>query len=132
MFFQNINYLVVIVATIVGMIAGFVWYAPWAFGKIWMKAKGSMLEKPKKSVWVGMVISTFITAFILAVLFNSLVIIGFWGIVCTAFLLWLGFALPIKLGDYYFGGESLTIFLLSVGQELFVLVLMSLLIGIFG
>lgn len=132
MFFQNINYWVVIIATIVGMIVGFVWYAPWAFGKLWMKSKGTPSEKPKPSVWVGMTISTLVTAFILAVLFNSLVIVSFWGIILSAFLLWLGFVVPMKLGDYYFGDDNFTFFLLSVGHELAVLVVMSVIIGVFG
>ncbi|MDO8579577.1 MAG: DUF1761 domain-containing protein [bacterium] len=132
MFFQNINYWIIITASIVGMIVGFIWYAPWAFGKLWMKSKNTPIEKPKTSVWIGMTISTFITAFVLAALFNSLVIVSFWGLVLTAFLLWIGFTVPMKLGDYYFGTDSFTFFLLSVGHELALLTVMSLIIGIFG
>ncbi|HEY4500291.1 MAG TPA: DUF1761 domain-containing protein [Candidatus Paceibacterota bacterium] len=132
MFFQNINYWIVITATIVGMIVGFIWYAPWAFGKLWIKSKSAPAEKPKTSTWIGMTISTLITAFVLATLFNSLIIVSLWGLVLTAFLLWVGFAVPMKLGDYYFGGDSFTFFLLSVGHELVLLIVMSLIIGIFG
>ncbi|MEK7607623.1 MAG: DUF1761 domain-containing protein [Patescibacteria group bacterium] len=140
MFFQNINYWVIIVATIAGMIVGFVWYAPWAFGKLWLRLKSKTEEnshdkkqdKPKASVWIGMTISTLVTAFILAVLFNSLVIVSFWSIILSAFLLWIGFAVPMKLGDYCFGDDSFILFLISVGHELAVLAAMSIIIGIFG
>ncbi|MEK7163420.1 MAG: DUF1761 domain-containing protein [Patescibacteria group bacterium] len=140
MFFQNINYWVVIAAAIIGMIVGFLWHAPWAFGPLWMKSKGWTEEsmRAKKAgksmapVWVGMTAVTFITAFVIAAIFNSLVVVSFWGIILTAFLLWIGFAVPMKLADYYFGGDNFVFFLLSVGHELAVLIVMSAIIGIFG
>ncbi len=131
MFFQNINYWVVVVATVVGMIVGFIWYAPWAFGRLLAKSKQMPAEKPRARTWIGMTVSTFVTAFVLAALFNSLVIVGFWGLILAALLLWLGFAVPMKLGDYYFGGDSLAFFLISVGHELAVVVVMSIIVGIF-
>ncbi len=35
-----VNYLAVLVAAIVGMVVGFIWYSPKVFGKMWMKLSG--------------------------------------------------------------------------------------------
>jgi hypothetical protein len=79
-----------------------------------------------------MTLGTLARAFVIAVVFNSLVIVGLGGIVCAAVLLWLGFSVVTKLGDYLFGGDTFTFFLLSIGHDLVVTVVMSLIIGIFG
>jgi hypothetical protein len=140
MFFSNINYVVIIIATFLGMAVGFIWYAPWAFGKLWMKSKGltteSMTEstksKPMWPMYLATTIGTFATAFVLSVLFNSLVVIGFWGIVSVGFLLWLGFIAPAKLNDHLYGGESITYVLITAGHLLVATVVMAFVIGIFG
>ncbi len=140
MFIGNINVWVLLLATFVGMSVGFVWYAPWAFGKLWLQSKGWSDEtlrnkkegKPMWPVFLASTIATLITALVLAVLFNSLVILGIWNMTFAAVLLWIGLIVPVKLGDYLFGGDTFTFFLIAIGHYLVSTVLMSLIIGIFG
>ena len=141
MFFSNINYWVVVAATVAGMVVGFVWYAPWAFGKLWIRSKGwsdeeiARKQALKKSMWKqfsAMTVGTFLTAFALAALFHSLVVVSMGGMLVVALTVWLGFSVPLKLGDYLFGGDTLAAFLLSIGQERGASALMSLIVGIFG
>lgn len=140
MFFSNINFLVVAVAALVGMFIGFTWYSPWAFGKIWLKAKGwnnddTKEKKQQKSmvpVYVMTFISTFITAFVIAALFNSLLVISIQGIILTGLLLSIGFMVPVKFADYQFAGDSLKLFFINAGYWVVEAVVMSLIIGIFG
>ncbi len=140
MFFQNINYVTVVIAAILGMVVGYIWYSPWAFGKLWMKSKGwteeSMREASKgksmASSYALMTLSTLVTAFILAALFNSLVVTSIVGMIVVALCVWIGFIVPTKLGDLLFGGDTRTFFLISIGHGLVVAVVMSLVIGIWG
>lgn len=140
MFFLGINYVVVVIAALVGMVIGYVWYSPWAFGKLWLKSKGWSDEtlrakkegKSMAPVFALMTLGTAFTAFVIAVLFNSLILVGFSGIIKAALVLWIGFAVPVKLADYLFGGDTFTFFLISIGHELVVIFVMSFFIGIFG
>lgn len=140
MFFGNLNYIVIVIAALVGMALGYIWYSPFLFGPLWLKTKGWTDEhmKVKKNgqsmprVFATMTLGTLVSAFILAGLYNSLVIVGFWGIVLVALSVWVGFVVPAKLIDYLFGGDSFVFFLLSIGHELIVIVIMALIIGIFG
>ena len=63
----NVNIISIIVATIVSMFIGMVWYGP-LFGKVWMKLVGMSkkeIEKAKKSGMAG----TFIMAGVSTLLF---------------------------------------------------------------
>lgn len=140
MFFGNLNYIVIIVATIIGMAVGVVWHSKYAFGPLWLKTKGWTDEhlrakkegKSMTPIYGAMTLGTLFTAIILAGLFNSLIVTGLWGILFVGFCVWLGFSVPVKLADYLFGGDSFIFFLLAIGHELVVVLLMSLVIGIFG
>ncbi len=130
MFFSTLNYWVIGIATVIGMGFGFLWYSPWAFGITWMKDKKG--PRSMKYAYPVTIISKGITAFVLATLFNSLIVTGFFGMFLVGALVWLGFSVPIKLSDYLFGGEETKSFLISIGYELLVILVMSFLIGIFG
>ena len=140
MFFGNLNFIVIIVATIVGMGVGAIWYSPFVFGPLWLKSKGWVDEhgktkkdgRPMLPLMGVMAAGTFVTALILAALFNSLVVTGISGILFVGLCVWLGFAVPVKLGDYLFGGDSFTFFLLSIGHQFVVTMIMSAIVGIFG
>ncbi len=140
MFLENLNYIVIVIAGLVGIGIGIVWHSPYVFGKLWLSSMGWSVEhmkakkegKPMAPIYVAMTLGSLVTAFILAGLFNSLVIVGFWNIVFTGFCVWLGFSVPVKLADYLFGGDSFVFFLISIGYHLVTIVTMSVLIGIFG
>ncbi|HVU06841.1 MAG TPA: DUF1761 domain-containing protein [Candidatus Paceibacterota bacterium] len=140
MFFENINYIVVIAATAVGIMIGFIWHSPWAFGNIWKKSQSwgedkLIAKKAGKSmlpVWAVTAASTLVTAIVIAALFNSLVVTSIAGMIVLALSVWVAFVLPIKLFDVIFGGDNWTFFLVSIGHELLVVLAMTLVIGIWG
>jgi hypothetical protein len=45
----NINWLAVLVATLVSFLIGYAWYSPLLFGKAWMRASGMTEEKAKSA-----------------------------------------------------------------------------------
>lgn len=140
MFFGNLNYIVIVIATIVGMGVGIIWHAPFVFGKLWMKYTGFTedhlrAKKAKQSmalVNITMTIGMLAEAFILAAIFNSLIVVGFSGILLVGFCVWIGFAVPVRLGDYLYGGDSWQYFLIEAGYQLCAVLVMSIVIGIFG
>lgn len=135
MFFENISYLTVVIAAVVGIGVGFLWYSPIAFGKQFMKETGMTAEKGQKGMgktYALMTLFTLVTAYVTAALLNSLVIVGFGGLIVLAFLLWLAFSMPVALNHVLFGKDSYTLFAINTGYQLVYMVLMTLIIGIFG
>ena len=45
----DINWLAIIVASIIPLVTGFIWYNPKVFGTVWMKETGMTSEKAEKS-----------------------------------------------------------------------------------
>lgn len=61
---MEFNYLAILVAAIVPMVLGFLWYSPMLFGKAWMKETGLTEEKLKQ----GNMLVIFGVSFVLALL----------------------------------------------------------------
>lgn len=144
MFFQNINYLTIIVATALCVALGFLWYSSIMFGRRWMKEMGltqeTISELKKKNGVTGMVkthaisvLFTLVSAYVIAALINSLVIVNFWSLVILAIFLWLAFSMPVALNYTLFGGkQSYAMFAINTGYQLISLIVMILIIGIFS
>lgn len=71
--FSNINWLSVIVTSIVAFLLGWLWYSPVLFGKTWMKENNFSEDKPKESNMALLMGTAFVLQFI-AVLFLDLFI----------------------------------------------------------
>jgi len=119
----EINYMAVIVAAIVNMVLGYVWYGP-LFGKQWMALSGVMpqldaLGKPK-GMTKKMVIM-FVGALVMAVtlfkfiayasgfLQQSGAALG----LSIGFCLWLGFIAPVTLSVVLWEGKSWKLWFLN-------------------
>lgn len=139
MFFDNVNYITIVIAGIISMGIGSVWYSPLLFVKRWMKemnyspeemkAKGS--KEMAKTYAMGFVLSL-VTAYVLSGLLNSLVVVGFDGLFCVAFSMWAGFSMPVALNNVIYGKESCALFAINSGYQLASITAITFFIGIFG
>ncbi|CAN5528020.1 hypothetical protein BH11BAC2_BH11BAC2_00950 [soil metagenome] len=68
------NFPVILIAALVPMIMGFIWYNPKVFGNIWMRESGLTLESMKGANMAKTLILTFIFSFLIAVMLQMLVI----------------------------------------------------------
>ncbi len=125
---MSVNILAVIVAAVVNMILGALWYSPVLFGKQWMR----MIGKSEKELKTGAskaygvtFITALILAYILAVFLNLLDVHGIAGGLKTAFWAWLGFSACTTISDYLFAGRPLNLFAINVGYYLVAMLLMS-------
>ena len=126
----EVNLLAVLVAAIVSMIIGYLWYGP-LFGKYWMKLSGHSMASMKKMKMTPMMamflmfIGSLITAYILGVvvgLANAGTIaegamVGFW--------VWLGFAMPLHAGVFLWEGKPVNLFWLNTFQYLITILIMA-------
>ncbi|HWY11809.1 MAG TPA: DUF1761 domain-containing protein [Bacteroidia bacterium] len=63
---MHINFIAVLIAALVPMVMGFIWYNPKVFGTAWMAATGMTPEKGKQANMPMVFIVSFILSFLLA------------------------------------------------------------------
>lgn len=107
---MELNYLAIVVATVLQFISGWVWYMP-LFGKAWGAMHGydqlSKEEQEKAQKEMGpqlgfQFLGTLVTTFVLALFVADLS--AEWHAFGAAGFLWLGFVLPTQAAAVMFGG----------------------------
>lgn len=133
---MEINYLAVLVSAVVSMIIGSVWYGP-LFGKQFMHAMGFDALTPEKQAemkkamtmtYVVQFIASLVMFYVLARFIGGLGDMTVQNGMTVAFWAWLGFVVPIKLGDALWGGK-MSLFWLGAGYNLVLLLVTGAIIG---
>lgn len=114
----SINLVPVIVAAVINMALGMLWYSPYLFGKLWMKAQGKSPEDVRSaSVGIMYVLNT-LTSLVFAYLLAHIVkyanlntiqlgaMAGFW--------IWLGFVVTTVLPVYLFESRPKILFFIYI------------------
>ncbi len=70
----HINFLAVLVAALIPMVIGFIWYNPKVFGTAWMKAADMSMEKMKGANMALVFGLTFVFSFLVAMTMNFVTI----------------------------------------------------------
>lgn len=138
--FAGVSYVAILIAAIVGWLAGAVWYM--ALGKPWMRAADITPDKIEQSRKSGLGFVPFVLAFV-ADLVMAWVLAGLIGhlgagqvtlmngVISGAFC-WLGFVVTTLAVNYTFGMRKPALIAIDGGHWLLVLVLMGGTIGLFG
>jgi hypothetical protein len=123
----EVNYISVLVAAVVSMALGFLWYGP-LLGKPWMKEKGLTAEKLKnEQKQMGMYYGlSFLVSLVTAyVLFHIMALsMAYFNLpklqtgLTSAFWVWLGFMMPVQLTATIFGGKNWKLFGIDTGYQL--------------
>ncbi|HEX7259375.1 MAG TPA: DUF1761 domain-containing protein [Candidatus Saccharimonadia bacterium] len=117
---MDINYVAVIVAAVVNMVIGAVWYSPILFAKPWMKATGKKMDdavNPGTGYALASVASIII-AMVMAHFIGRLAIESFLDGAMFGLTAWLGFVATTHGVNYIFEGRSLNLFNINVGYSL--------------
>jgi len=115
--FSDINYLAVLVACIVHIVTGLLWFRPELFGNEWSKLTGRELKPAKKWLVPGL-IGHLLMIFVLVILIkltNSST--GFSGMF-IGLLAWIGFVVPMESGELVWEKIPFRLFLLRTGNQL--------------
>lgn len=132
----SVNLWAVVVTAIVSMVIGSIWYGP-LFGKLFMKEKGmdswskekqAQMKKSMPLSYVGQFIASLVMFFVLAGLIVGFGKTSLSGGILTGFIVWIGFVVPLALGEALWGGKR-TLFLLSTGHMLVTLLAAGAIIG---
>lgn len=125
-----VNYIAVLIASVVTMIFGFAWYSKMLFADAWMKAAGIDKKKAAKNQKQGMA-GTMLLAFAGALVTNYVFamfieytkantfvqgsIVGFW--------VWLGFFATTMMGVVLWEGKPWNLYLINSSHYLVVLLI---------
>jgi len=130
-----VNWLAVLVATVVGFIVGWLWWGP-LFGKQWMRLSG---VKPTKDMKKGMgskmliaFIADLVMAYVLAALIITTGAVGIGGGVMLAFWVWLGFVATIGVGMVLWNNKPWGLFWLNNIGWLVTLAIMAVVLVMMG
>lgn len=133
---MEINYWAVLVSAIASIVIGSIWYGP-LFGKQYMAAMGMTSwtkedqEKMKNKMmltYFAQFVASLVMFYVLAKFMNDSGQISAQGAVTVALWVWIGFVVPIKLGDALWGGKMI-LFWIGVGNMLVTLLVSSLVIA---
>src|SRR6185503_8793604 len=104
---MHVNIWAVVAAAISSMVVGSIWYGP-LFGKkfmhemgmnSWSAEKQAEMKKGMTMMYVWQFIASLVMFYVLAKFMSLLSMTDVSGALQTAFWAWLGFIVPLKLGD---------------------------------
>jgi hypothetical protein len=124
----GVNYLAVIVATVVAMVIGFAWYSPQVMGKRWMGYLGTtqaQLGNPGPAGMAVGVISALINAWVLAVLAMNVGGTTIGDGVMLGLLCWLGFMATITAAQISCEKKPWGLWAVNNGHNVIVQILMA-------
>jgi hypothetical protein len=142
MTFAGINYLAILIAAIVGWLAGAAYYM--VLGKHWVAAQGSTMEafktrqaalKGTSAAWLPFALAflaDLAMAWVLAGMVGHLGVVTIRSAVISALFAWGGFVLTTTLVNNAFSGRRYALTAIDAGHWQFALGLMGLVIGWMG
>ncbi len=131
-----VNYWAVLAAAVSSMVVGSIWYGP-LFGKMfmqlmgmdkWMPEKQAEEKKKMAKTYFVQFLGSLLMFWVFAWLTSALKMTSIMGAVQSAVWIWLGFIVPMKLGDALWGGK-MKLFWLGVGNMLLTLLVGAVIIG---
>jgi hypothetical protein len=132
----GINYPAVLVAAILNMALGALWYSPAVFGKAWMELVGFKPEDAQtrmagmQRVYILTFIGSFVMAYALARVLWYAKVASMGGGIMIGLLAWLGFVATTHGTNYLFEGKPFRLFTINTGYFLVALVIMGALLAV--
>ena len=131
----QVNLLAVLLAAIVSMIVGFIWYNPKLFGKQYMKLADINMKKvsqreTNKTHFLSF-LSMLVFAFVLAMIFSFYNGMNALAGIIQGLMIGLGLVATIGIIDYSYARRPGKLYLITYGYYLISIVIMGLIIGAF-
>lgn len=130
----EVNYLAVLVAAIVSMILGMVWYSPILFGRQWSALMGvdpndkEKMEKMKKEsglLYAATAIGSLIMAYILALFFLWIGVEDVINGMLASVFIWVGFIATVTFSNALFEKKPKALWAINGGYHLVALLFAS-------
>jgi hypothetical protein len=132
---SNLNYLAIIVSSVIYFILGAVWFGP-LFGKLWLKLTGlSLTEEDKKSapfMFAKTFILDFIITFSVAILVNLIQPITILSALKISLLIGVGFVVAPFFGNFMYAKRSIKLFFIEAGYHVFCITISAIILTIWN
>jgi hypothetical protein len=132
--FDGINYWAVVIAWLVNVVVGALWYSPMGFGKAWEKHTGiNILKIPEQEATRALVfvaVSGLVQAVTLAVVLNSMHVTEAVNGLVIGLVLWLGLTAATTVGVTLYQRRSLKFLWLNASYFLLVMAVNSIILAI--
>ncbi len=129
----GVQYGAILVASLVAMGIGWVWYMPAVFGKTWMRLRGVKMQGDMKMPVSDLVIE-FIATLVMLFVVNVLVIafgaFNVRGAILLAIFIWLGFYVTALMSEVLWEKKPFGVFLITAGQRLVTLIVATLIFAL--
>lgn len=121
----------ILASAVVYMIIGFLWYSPLLFGSIRLKLKKTEQRdlRDQGRAMAMSIINAVILSFSLAFIFDLMNIQNFLNGFFLVIFVWVGFVFPFTANEIIFGDKNRKLFLLDSANQLFSLLVMSLILS---
>lgn len=124
----EVNYIAILIAGIVSMGIGFLWYSPMVLGKPWMKEKGYTSEGLKKAQkemgplygfsFLLSLLMAYVLSHVMTMAQNFFSYPALSTGLTSAFWMWLGFIMPVQATATIFGQKNWKLFGIDTGYQL--------------
>ncbi|MBI5272729.1 MAG: DUF1761 domain-containing protein [Chlamydiia bacterium] len=123
----QIDWIVIVIAAVLSVAIGFIWYSKWLFGKTWMKLVGLKEKdlKGNKRAFIGSWVVAFLTAFFLERLESNLGVTTVSDGMFVGFCVWLGFVATTQISSVIWGQKPWKLFFINTGCKLVLFLVMS-------
>ena len=127
MHMHSLNWLAILVAAVVTMILGFLWYSPLLFAKAWTREMGydpndkTKMDEMRKSAgpaYAGSFVASLISAFTLALILHGMRADSLHFGLMASFHIWLGFIATVQFTGALFAKQSMKLFAINTGYQL--------------
>lgn len=127
----GLNWLAILVATLVGFALGGIWYGP-IFGDAWLAALGKTADQiqPSATPFIISFFTSLVTAIVLAMFISTLNISTLGGGISIGLLVGIGFIATAMASDSAFGDTGLNLWLIQSGYRVLYSVLMGAILAI--
>ena len=129
----TINLVPVVIAGVINMILGSLWYSPFVIGKLWMRAMGKTEEEIKQGFSTGAMgmtyvvntISSLVFAYVLAHIIKFASLSTFAQGVNVGFWVWLGFVVTTVIPGYMYESRPKMLYFLFIIYQLISITIMG-------
>jgi hypothetical protein len=128
----DLNWGAIIVAALVPMVLGVLWYSPALFAEPWMRAVGRTREELTGAA-VGYMLSAvaaLLMSYTLARIVRWAEVDDLWNGALVGLLAWVGFVATVLAVTTYFGGRPRALWVINAGYQLVALVVVGAIHGV--
>jgi hypothetical protein len=127
----DLNWIAIIVAAVVPMVLGALWYSPLAFAEPWMRAVGRTREElgDAQLGYLLSAVGALLSSYVLARVVKWAEVDDLWNGALVGVFVWVGFVATVLGVTTFFGGRPRALWLINAGYQLVSLVLMGAILG---